>query len=217
MACFCSEEKPAQVNTKNKSRAAVGGALLAMDGNPNEFAIPMKEAPCKEPLCCCLSCCCAGGGCTACWARKEVLEKVGGGMDSFVMFQGYVGTICCCIQPAECCPGSPLGLCIEGWCCPMLSLSIARLHMMNLLHLRPDPVDYQLIQCSNCLQCLSCLCNLAACLTNNEAIDNLAELIDLIADCVTLSVAGCMGAQVKAQMAAVSTPQGGPMPAVMER
>jgi len=221
MACMCPGEKPTEVKTKNKSKAGLSNALIGMDGNPNEFALPMKEAPCKSCPCCCASLLCAPCGCTACWARKAVLEQFGGGMDNYRCCQGYVGTCCCCIHPAEYCEGSAVGLYIEGCCFPIFSLSIARLHMMQILNLRPDPCDYQLIQCSNFLQCLSCICDLAACITRNEQLHQLAEVVDCIADCVTLSVAGCMGAQVKAQLNA--SPQappviaGGPVPAVMER
>ena len=62
---------------------------------------------------------------------------------------------CCCFDAAGLCPGSEFGLCLEGFCCPVFSLSIARLHLMDTKRLRPDPMDYQIIAFANCLQCLS--------------------------------------------------------------
>lgn len=53
--------------------------------------------------------------------------------------QGYLGK-CCCIDPREICKGKIEGLILEGMCCPMLSLSFARLHLMAMKRVRPDPV-----------------------------------------------------------------------------
>lgn len=59
-------------------------------------------------------------------------------------------------------------------------------------------------RCDNCiiqtmvaLQFLSCICNIVACLTQNEAIDAAADLTDLIADIVWCAVCGCMQTQVR--------------------
>lgn len=132
----------------------------------------------QEPGCFILSACGALGGCTACWARKAVLEKYangsGGGtglsvsprwlsgscsicriigLDDYRCCQGYVGA-CCCVEPPECrgeaippllpqhhgtriytlshlSAGSPAALFLEGCCCPVFSLSIARIHLMD--------------------------------------------------------------------------------------
>ena len=91
-------------------------------------------------------------------------------------------------------PGSEAGLCIEGCCCPMISLSVARLHIMDVKRIQPDPCDWQIIAFSNALQCLSAIVNIIAIFV--EQLRDAAEIIDLIADLVTLTVAGCMGAQV---------------------
>eukprot|EP00316_Scyphosphaera_apsteinii_P017809 CAMPEP_0119316028 /NCGR_PEP_ID=MMETSP1333-20130426/38171_1 /TAXON_ID=418940 /ORGANISM="Scyphosphaera apsteinii, Strain RCC1455" /LENGTH=192 /DNA_ID=CAMNT_0007321559 /DNA_START=216 /DNA_END=794 /DNA_ORIENTATION=+ len=132
-------------------------------------------------------------GFTACWTRKAVLDKYYNGVDDYRCCQGYIPT-CCCIDTSECCIGSPLGLCCEGFCCPIFSISIARLHLMDSKRIRPDPCDYKLIACSNCLQCLSCILDIVAIFV--DAVKDLAEIVDLIADLFTCSVAGCMGAQI---------------------
>ena len=89
-----------------------------------------------------------------------MLDKYHKGIEDFVCCQGMVPA-CCCINPSTWCPGSPIGLCLEGCCCPVFSLSIARIHLMETKHMRPDPCDYRIIQCSNCLQCLSCIVDIA--------------------------------------------------------
>jgi len=54
------------------------------------------------------------------------------------------------------------GLCLEGCLCPVFSLSMARIHMMDKKEIRPDPMDFQIIHCSNCLQLLACVLDIVA-------------------------------------------------------
>ena len=42
----------------------------------------------------------------------------------------------CCIEPAQYLKGSMLGLVLEGCCCPVFSLSIARIHLMDKKQVR---------------------------------------------------------------------------------
>ena len=76
----------------------------------------------------------------------------------------------------------------------MFSLSIARIHLMDKKQARPDPCDWQIIQCSNCLQLISCILDIVA-MVMPQAQD-LAEIVGIIVDLFTMSVGGCMGAQV---------------------
>jgi len=85
---------------------------------------------------------------------------------------------------------------LEGCCFPMISLSIARIHLMDSKQIRPDPCDWQLIELANCLQLISCILDIAAALANIEALSQAAFIVDIIADLFMMSVAGCMGAQV---------------------
>ena len=107
--------------------------------------------------------------------------------------QGYMGK-CCCIDTTTMMQGSSLGLCLEGCCCPIFSLSIARIHLMDSKRIRPDPCDWQIIACSNCLQLISCILQFIAIFV--KEVREAAIIVDLIADLLTCSVAGCMGAQV---------------------
>mmetsp|Transcript_11407 Transcript_11407/g.23200 ORF Transcript_11407/g.23200 Transcript_11407/m.23200 type:complete len:223 (+) Transcript_11407:49-717(+) len=191
--CFFCPDTPPEKATRKGPGGDAQKAMLDKQNNPHVFAIGLAQAPCKEPLCCCASSLGTPCGITACWARKAVLEKYANGMDDYVCCQGYVGK-CCCIEPATTCKGSPAGLCLEGCCCPMVSLSIARLHLMDAKQVRPDPCDYKIICCSNTLQLISCVLDIIAIFV--EQARDLAELIGCLADLFTCSVGGCMGAQV---------------------
>ena len=203
--CF-PKDPPAQAKAKGMHGAGYN-LYLAKQGMPHDFALGLKDAPCAEPACCIMGTFGAPCGFTACWARKAVLEKYSGGIDNFRCMQGYLGS-CCCLNPDSCFPGSPVGLCLEGCCCPMLSLSVARIHLMDQKQIRPDPMDYQIIFMSNLLQIISCIVSIAAALTDNKALDQAAVIIDLIADLFTLSVAGCMAAQVSYELNKAPVVQG---------
>lgn len=78
--------------------------------------------------------------------------------------------------------------------------------LMDARQLHPDPVDYQLIAFSNACQILTCFCDiLAAC---DENFRDLADLIDCIADLITFSVTGCMGAQIEHELKNAPPPIG---------
>jgi len=192
--CLFEDTPPRTNDAKPGSRKAQQQDLFFQRvGKPNEFGVALKDAPCTEPVCCCLSGLCIPWGCTACWGRNAVLEAHFNGITDFRCFQGYI-THFCCFPVGECFPGSPIGLCLEGCCCTTASLSIARIYLMDARDIRPDPCDWQIIRFSNCLQLLSCICHLASIF--NPDLREVAQLIDTIADAVTLTVAGCMGAQI---------------------
>ena len=92
------------------------------------------------------------------------------------------------------CRGSMLGLCCEGCCCDVLSLSIARIFTMDKKRLHPDPGDYQIIAFSNCMQMVACLCYMLAYV--EPSFQDLATIVDIIADIVERCVSGCMSAQL---------------------
>ena len=206
--CF-PPDPPEKANARG-AHGAEFNLYIGKQSLPNEFALGLKDAPCAEPKCCILGTLGAPCGFTACWARKTVLEKYGRGMDDFVCFQGYLPG-CCCIQPAACLPGSPAGLVLEGCLCPMMSLSIARIHLMDNKQIRPDPMDWQIIQYSNFLQLVSCIFSIVAAVSGKRELEEAATLLDLIADCFTLSVGGCMAAQVHYELNKTPVVQGMPV------
>ena len=157
----CPNTPPAAAKSRG-TRGQRDAQILAKQDNPHVFALGLKDACCEEPCCCIVSALGAPFGCTACWARKAVLEKYSAnGLDDYVCCQGYIPQICCC-NPSTWCAGSRLGLACEGLCCPVFSLSLARLHMMDAKQNRPDPCDYQIIWCSNILQLVSCVLDVVA-------------------------------------------------------
>ena len=190
--CILFPGTPPRKENRKGAKNAAASAMIDKQDNPNTFKTGMKDAPCAEPCCCCIGTIGAPCGFTACWTRNTVLKKYDGGIESFLCCQGYCNL--CGNDFRSCCPGSPLGLCLEGCCCPVLSVSIARMHLMDVKRLQPDPCDYQLIQCSNCLQMLSCICHILAIFI--DGLKELAIILDIIADCFTMSVTGCMAAQL---------------------
>jgi len=218
--CFlaCDGKPPDKVQAKGMAGAHYG-AFYGMQNNPNEFALGLMDAPGKETSCCLLGT--LGGACgfTACWARQTVLDTLHNGIQDFRCFQGYIPA-CCCMDLTTCFPGSAVGLYLEGCCCPMMSLSIARIHLMDTKGLRPDPMDWKIIHFSNCLQLVSCIVHIAASIADVQELDQAAMIIDIIADVVTLSVAGCMAGQVNYELKKAGptvTANGAPAQVVMAR
>ena len=238
--CILCPDKPPQGGATSKNQGAMQNQMIGYQNNPNTFQVDLKNACCADPLCCCVGGLGSICGFSACWARKTVLETKLKGIDDFICFQGYLRGCGPCkerppssspaplLTPHTCsplahtphsalnltplqpptCAGSPLGLCLEGCCCPVMSISIARIHIMDLQQLQPDPMDYQIIQCSNFLQLVSCICNIIAIFV--EELREAAAILDCIADMFTLSVAGCMIAQLNQEIKYIkSTAAGG--------
>jgi len=208
--CCFSDQPPNEVKSRGASGAR-NGALLDKQNNPNEFAVGLKDACCKDPICCCGTMIGMTCGLSACYFRNKVLSTYGNGIEDYVCCQGYVPKICC-IDTPNMCRGNGMALCCEGCCCPFFSLSIARLHLMDAKQVRPDPMDWQIIAFSNCCQILSCICDILACFI--QELETLADLIDCIADAITCSVAGCMGAQINYE---IKMGGGAPNSHMMER
>ena len=157
----------------------------------------MGDAPLKN---CCV--CCLGGLpcsflCMTHHMRYKVLNHVspGSGWDNYICCQGYTGQ-CCCFTPGSCCEKDfpRTCMCVEAFCCAGLAVSSTRFVMMDQYMLAADECDNRLIRFNNCIQLLSCICHVAAIF--NRGFRDLAQIIDLIADIVFFSTAGCMTAQV---------------------
>ena len=65
---------------------------------------------------------------------------------------------------------------------------------MDKYDLQSDPCDRRIIRFNNCIQMLACICHLAAMF--DPSFRDLANILDLIADIVFYTTAGCMHAQV---------------------
>lgn len=198
---FCFEPTPPEdVKTTSQNHGAVYAQIVAFSSLSNTFDVPLGDACYHSPCCCLVGGLCAGSGVTACWARDKALKQTPGappGGYEYSCCQGYIPKMCCCDFP-NWCVGSDAGLFLEGCCCPILSLSITRVFLMDKLMIRPDPGDFQLIRFSNCMQLLSCFCHILAFFQRD--LRHLAHVIDVAADVVTFSVAGCMAVQINAEL-----------------
>jgi hypothetical protein len=114
---------------------------------------------------------------------------------AFVICQRYLD--CCCLKSGSLgestCPH--LCLCCEAYCCIGLAISATRLHVMETYGIQPDPCDARIIRFNNCIQLLSCFCKLAAAISGSDAIESLAQILDLIAQLVFMSTSACMQTQ----------------------
>jgi hypothetical protein len=131
--------------------------------------------------------------CTQMMLRNKFLE---GDMSKYMCFQGVFGEKFCCVSAGNCgekdCP--QLCLFCESLCCNACALSATRIATMQKYDLRSDPCDYRLIYINNALQCLSLICDVLAII--NGAFQQLANIIDLIAELFYHTISGCMTAQV---------------------
>jgi len=192
--CCCFSGEPLN---QDEAQGRRGGMYAKYLGNREKFQLSMGDACCKEPGCCLL------GGCPICFCctthhmRYKVLNHVSpnSGWDHYICCQGYTGP-CCCFTPGACCEKElpRTCMCCEIICCPGLAVSTNRFVMMDHYQFTPDECDNRLIRFNNCIQILSCICHILAIF--NRDFQQLAAIIDLIADIVFFSTAGCMTAQV---------------------
>lgn len=192
LICF-SKEPLGNDEIKGKYGKAFGGYA----GYNQKFDISLCETPCKAPCCWLVSMPCL---CPAqIHLRYKSLNHVepGSGWKNYMCCQGYFGG-CCCLQPGKCCDKTcPVPcMCLEAFCCPGLAASASGNVIREAYRLGLDEDDVRLIRCSNCLQVLSCLCFCVSMLTPCEGDDQLAAIVDLVADVVFCCVSGCMTAQV---------------------
>lgn len=201
--CFSDAALGADERPPAYSRAAQSGAYankehpyMVTDYGNDKFQVPMKDALCHSwgSMGCCLSTffTCTFG--TNWFVRRMVLD---GDWTNYYCCQGFAP---CggnqCLDPVT--PSHPTAraccMCCECFCCPGLAISSSRIHLMYEYDLQVDPTDNQIIRFNNCMQCLSCICDcLAICF---ESLRTAACIIDIIADVVFFSVAGCMAGQI---------------------
>ena len=201
--CMCfPADRPTQVKAKGTTGKKYN-QLLMMADNPHPFKVPLDKACCAEPLCCVVGTSCAFLPFPGFYLRSKVLTTYGNGIADFLCCQGYFDPLfracpCCCCAPGDCCPGTTCGLWLEACLCPVTSVSISRIYVMEAKRLHPDPVDYQIIHCSNRLQMASCICHVLAIF--RPEFRDAAEILDCIADTFTAMVNGCMCAQIIHEM-----------------
>ena len=179
------------INTKRNSGLTI-----------NSYSLPNNsKAPCSEPLCWCTSMVCFCP--VQVYLRHRVLNHVNpdSGWSNYICCQGYFGG-CCCIQPGNMgenfCP-LPC-MCLESFLCPGPAVSASSNVIRERYSLGLDEDDVRLIRCSNGLFYCSVCLYIVALITDCEADDAVANVVDLISDIVFCCVGGCMTAQVHHEM-----------------
>jgi len=194
MAHCLSADPLSEADLKGRRGVAMGRYV----GNTNEFQKRMLDVPCTNQCCCCVL---GASPCAHVCVQMKMLHKVlnhltpGSGWEHYQCCQGYMPA-CCCFTPGECGERDypRTCMCVEAWCCPGLAVSTTRYLMMDHYDLAPDPCDNRLIRCNNCIQLLSCVCYCLAAF--DRSFEDLAQLVDCLAEVVFWSTAGCMVAQV---------------------
>jgi len=120
-----------------------------------------------------------------------------GNMDAYICCQGYYDRMCWKAGSVGD-QGNPCCLAIEGFCCMSCALSATRMYVMDKYDLQSDPCDRRIIRFNNFMQMLSCFCHILACFY--PECSEMAQLVDLIADLVFYTTAGCMNAQVNYEL-----------------
>ncbi|KAK3283687.1 hypothetical protein CYMTET_8624 [Cymbomonas tetramitiformis] len=154
----------------------------------------LTRACCADPLYCLFAigpCCCSQ--CSSYWLRKRALYD---DMNRYVCCQG----MCPCSgkMGERNCPEACLGL--EVICCFAQSVAATRMTIQ----------DERLIentQCDNCiigfmllLNQLACIFRCAAAISGSKEIEQIADILDCLADIVYMSVCACMQTQHKVEL-----------------
>ncbi|CAD7697166.1 unnamed protein product [Ostreobium quekettii] len=157
----------------------------------NTWKTGLMASPCADPLCCCAALWC--GCCTSWYMRKKAMH---GSLEGYTCCNGAFPCSGKCGESA--CPEACL--CLETCCCFGTSVAVTRWMIQDELHI-------QNTQCDNCIigtmiffQQLACICNIIACLTDNDEIELIAEVIDLIAELLWWTVCACMQTQHHVQL-----------------
>ena len=195
MCLFCFPTGPLSPDERKGRYGSLLGRFS--DNNRETFDLSLCQVPCSSACPCCIGsmlCFCPA----QVWMRHRALNHVkpGSGWANYRCCQGYFGG-CCCLQPGqlgeETCP-LPC-MCLESCLCPGLAVSATSMVVREHYGLGLDADDVRLIRCSNCLMIFACICQLIACVTDCEGVDECSHVLNLISDAVFLSVAGCSTAQ----------------------
>lgn len=91
-------------------------------------------------------------------------------------------------------------LCMESTICFPTSVIATRFMIQDELLIQNSKCDNCLMAFTFCMQQLACICTIIAMLTNDDSIDQAANIVDLISDIVWCSVCACMQTQHKIQL-----------------
>ena len=198
--CFCFSGEPLRPDEYG-AEGGRGSTYEKYATNRETFQLGMGDAPLRAPLQCL-----AGGFpitfiCCQWHMRYRALNHVAPGSEweNYLCCQGYLPA-CLCFQPGHCGEREfpRTCMCLEACLCPGLAVSSTRFLLMDMYHLAADECDNRIIRFNNFVQVLSCVCHCIAMFNRNFR--HLARLLDLIAEIVFFATAGCMTAQVDAEI-----------------
>eukprot|EP00933_Yihiella_yeosuensis_P057926 TRINITY_DN5804_c0_g2_i1.p1 TRINITY_DN5804_c0_g2~~TRINITY_DN5804_c0_g2_i1.p1 ORF type:complete len:250 (-),score=34.80 TRINITY_DN5804_c0_g2_i1:272-1021(-) len=139
------------------------------------WKVGLFESPCHAPHCCLYGCLCIQ--CAACQQRTELLDFTG---------EPYI----CCAGLFPCGPlGEPqdrMCLALEVCCCPGLALNANRWMVQTRFDKENTP-------CDDCLIIGTCLCAWGVMIA--KCFVDVPDELEMAADCLVMSVQGCMHAQ----------------------
>lgn len=164
-----------------------------------QWKVELFKAPCEVPWQCLYGCLCTP--CAAYQQREELLDFTG---------EPYV----CCAGLCACGPlGEPMDrgcLCIEACCCAGMALSGNRFMIQTRFDRENTPCDDCIITFTTCFYCAV---EIAKCFVD------VPDGLELLADCLVMSVNGCMHAQQHIELAEIkknTATYAGPPAAVLQ-
>jgi hypothetical protein len=140
--------------------------------------------------------CCFATWCTWCASYSLRKRALYGDMRRYVCCNGDWPCSGRCGEQK--CPG--FCLCVEVTCCFPQSVASTRWMLQDEMQLMNTKCDNAIIGVMIAAQYLACICWLAACITGNDVLNDIARIIDLIADIMWCTVCGCMQTQHKVQL-----------------
>eukprot|EP00899_Mesostigma_viride_P025322 jgi/Mesvir1/5975/Mv00729-RA.1 len=174
-----------------RSKSARYESAVMRQGYVNQWKVDLCHTPIRQCPFFCLAVFC--GPCVSYKIRQRVLYN---DMSRYVCCGGF----CPCSgkmkeqECPECC------LCLEVWCCFAQSVASSRFMIQDELRVQTSKCDNCIIGTMVFFQYLACVCHIVACLTNVSEIDDLAQLVDCIADALYISVCACMQTQHKVEL-----------------
>ncbi|GAB4814520.1 hypothetical protein N2152v2_001566 [Parachlorella kessleri] len=161
------------------------------EATKEHWKVDLMRTCTADPGWCCLSLFC--GCCVSYQLRKRALYN---DMSRYVCCGGYLPCSGRCGEQS--CPEFCLAM--EAWLCFGQSVASTRWMLQDEMHIQNTDCDNCIIATMVFFQYLSCICWLAACITGSGEINDIAQIIDNIADCLWVSVCACMQTQHKVQL-----------------
>lgn len=171
----------------------------------NNWAVSLTGAPCANPGFCLYAVCCSN--CVAYFQRKKI------------MYGDLTNYTCC---NGDTCISGRLGekscpefcLCVEVCCCFPSAVATNRFMIQDEMRVMNTECDNCLIGFMLLMNQLACIFRLAAIISQSDEIEQLADILDCIADLTYCSVCACMQTQHEEQLKVRETSgpsPGGPM------